>query len=66
MILGEPVSYKDSIINLKIGLIQVNIKRYSVKPYGSTGLVTDICMFIAPLSGVSPDNKPLKELLVNI
>ena len=29
-ILGEPVLYKDSIINLKIGPIQINIKRHSV------------------------------------
>ena len=27
---GEPVLYKDGIINLEIGLIQVNIKRQSV------------------------------------
>jgi hypothetical protein len=27
MILGDPVLYKDRIINLKIRLIQVNIKR---------------------------------------
>ena len=30
MILGELVLYKDSIINLEIGLIQINIKRQSV------------------------------------
>ena len=27
---GEPVLYKNSIINLKTGLIQVNIKRQSI------------------------------------
>jgi hypothetical protein len=27
---GDPVSYKDSIINLKTGLVQVNIKRWDV------------------------------------
>ena len=30
MISGEPVPYKDSIINLKIGLIQVDIKKCSI------------------------------------
>ena len=30
MILGELVLYKDNMINLKIGLIQVNIKEQSV------------------------------------
>jgi hypothetical protein len=29
-ILGEPVLYKDGIINLEIGLVQVNIKRQNV------------------------------------
>ena len=29
-ILGEPVLYKDGIINLEIGLIQINIKKCSV------------------------------------
>jgi hypothetical protein len=29
-ILGDPVIYKDGIINLEIGLVQVNIKRYNV------------------------------------
>ena len=30
MISGEPVLYRDSIINLETGLIQVNIKRRSI------------------------------------
>ena len=27
---GEPILYKDSIINLEIGLIQINIKRQNI------------------------------------
>jgi hypothetical protein len=30
MILGDPVPYKDEIINLKTGLVQVNIKRHNI------------------------------------
>jgi hypothetical protein len=30
MILGDLVLYKDRIINLEIGLVQINIKRYNI------------------------------------
>jgi hypothetical protein len=30
MILGDLVLYKDGIINIEIGLVQVNIKRYNI------------------------------------
>jgi hypothetical protein len=29
-ILGDPVLYKDGIINLEIGLVQINIKRRDI------------------------------------
>jgi hypothetical protein len=30
IILGDPVLYKDKIINLEIGLVQINIKRRNI------------------------------------
>jgi hypothetical protein len=30
MISGDPVPYKDGMINLKTGLVQINIKRHNV------------------------------------
>jgi hypothetical protein len=30
MILGDPVLYRDGIINLETGLVQVNIKGYNI------------------------------------
>jgi hypothetical protein len=30
MILGDLIPYKDRVINLKIGLVQVNIKKHNI------------------------------------
>jgi hypothetical protein len=48
MILGDPVPYKDKIINLETGLVQVNIKRcniivnFNVLPLGQDKVVLEM------------------------